>query len=247
MAVLLLIITSTFLVSLIAFIGIFSLSLNRELIKKAVFYFVALSIGGLMGDAFFHLLPEATEKFENGNAFLFVLGGFFLFLIIEKIIHWRHCHDEDCEVHTFAYMNLIGDAVHNFIDGMIIAVSFAVSPAVGFASTVAIILHEIPQEVGDFGVLVHGGFSRKKALFFNFLTAVTAVLGGVFGFYLLFWADTLSKFFLAFAAGGFIYIAATDLIPEIQKERNIKKSLLIYGVIFLGITIMYLLKFLEIG
>lgn len=243
---LILIVLSALIVSLIAFVGIFSFSLNGDLLKKTVFYFVALSIGGLMGDAFIHLLPEAIEGFNNGNAFLFALIGFFLFLVIEKIIHWRHCHESDCPVHTFAYMNLIGDAIHNFIDGIIIAVSFATNIGVGVASTIAIILHEIPQEFGDFGVLIHGGFSRKRALFYNFLTAIAAIFGGIFGFYLLFLIEPLSKYLLAFAAGGFLYIAATDLIPEIQKEQNIKKSLLNYGVIFLGVLSMYFLKFLEI-
>ncbi|MBI2053996.1 MAG: ZIP family metal transporter [Candidatus Staskawiczbacteria bacterium] len=246
MATLFLIILSAFLVSLISFIGIFTLSLNEKILKKLLFYFVALAVGGLMGDAFLHLLPEATEEFGNGNAFVFALAGFFLFLMVEKIIHWRHCHESDCKVHTFVYMNLIGDAIHNFIDGIIIAVSFAISFKIGVASTIAIILHEIPQEVGDFGVLMHGGFGRKKALLFNFLTAITSVLGGIFGFYLLFLVEPLSKYLLAFAAGGFLYIAATDLIPEIQKENNIKKSSLNYAVIFLGIIAMYLLKFLEV-
>lgn len=246
MATLFLIILSTLLVSLVAFIGVFSLSLNKKFLKNAVFYFVALSIGGLMGDAFLHLLPEATEEFGDGRVFLFVLAGFFLFLLIEKIIYWRHCHEEDCPVHTFVYMNLIGDAVHNFIDGIVIAVSFATNFGVGVASTAAIFLHEIPQEIGDFGVLMHGGFNRKKALFFNFLTALTAIFGGIIGFYLLFFIEPLSKYLLAFSAGGFIYIAATDLIPEIQKEHKIKKSLLNYLIIFLGVLAMYFLKFLEV-
>lgn len=243
MATLFLIVLSTFLVSLLSFLGIFTLSLNEKLLKKAIFYFVALSAGGLMGGAFFHLFPEAIEKFENGNAFLYILTGFFLFLIVEKVIHWRHCHEGDCPVHTFAYMNLIGDAIHNFIDGLIIAASYIVNPGVGIATTAAVFLHEIPQEIGDFGVLIYGGFSKKKALFYNFLTAVTAVFGGIFGFFLLTVAKNISPFLLAFAAGGFIYIAATDLIPELGKETNIKKSVINLGVIFLGIIIMYFLKF----
>lgn len=242
MPTLILIILSTFVVSLFSFIGLIGLSFKKEFLKKAVFYFVALSIGGLMGDAFFHLLPEAVEEFNSEKVFLFVLAGFFLFLIIEKVIHWRHCHEDDCPVHTFAYMSLVGDAVHNFIDGLIIAVSFSTSIGVGLASTLAVVLHEIPQEIGDFGVLIHGGFSAKKALYFNFLTALTAIIGGIFGFYLIFLVSDLSKFLLAFAAGGFLYISATDLIPEIQKERSIKKSLFIYGFIALGMLLMYSLK-----
>lgn len=232
--------------SLISFIGIFTLSLKEKILEKALFFLVSLSIGGLMGGAFLHLLPEAAEEFENGEVFLYTLVGFFLFLIIEKIIYWRHCHKSRCPIHTFTYMNLIGDGIHNFTDGLIIAAGFIASPGLGIASTVAIFLHEIPQEIGDFGVLVYGGFSRKKALFFNFLTALTAILGGVFGFYLLSFTEVASKFLLAFAAGGFLYIAASDLIPEIRKERDIKKFFVNFGIIFLGILAMYLLKFLGV-
>ncbi len=246
MSVLFLILISTFLVSLISFIGIFTLSLKEKILEKALFFLVSLSIGGLMGGAFLHLLPEAAEEFENGEVFLYTLVGFFLFLIIEKIIYWRHCHKSRCPIHTFTYMNLIGDGIHNFTDGLIIAAGFIASPGLGIASTVAIFLHEIPQEIGDFGVLVYGGFSRKKALFFNFLTALTAILGGVFGFYLLSFTEVASKFLLAFAAGGFLYIAASDLIPEIRKERDIKKFFVNFGIIFLGILAMYLLKFLGV-
>lgn len=246
MDTLFLIILSAFLVSLISFIGIFTLSLNEKILKKTLFYFVALSVGGLMGGAFLHLLPEAIEKLGDARAFLYVLIGFFLFFIIEKIIHWRHCHDGHCPIHTFAYMNLIGDGIHNFIDGLIIATGFVVNPGLGIASTAAIFLHEIPQEIGDFGVLVYGGVDKKKALLLNFLTAVTAVLGGIIGFYLLSFAENISGFLLAFAAGGFLYIAASDLIPEIRKEADIKKSFLNFGIIFLGIFSMYLLKFLGV-
>jgi len=246
MSVLFSIILSTFLVSLISFIGIFALSLNEKILKKTLFYFVALSVGGLMGGAFLHLLPEAVEKFGDSRVFLYVLFGFFLFFIIEKVVHWRHCHEDHCPVHTFAYMSLIGDGIHNFIDGLIIATGFIVNPGLGIASTFAIFLHEIPQEIGDFGVLVYGGISKKRALFLNFLTALTAVLGGIVGFYLLSFVEDISGFLLAFAAGGFLYIAASDLIPEIRKETNIKKSFLNFSIIFLGILSMYFLKFLEV-
>lgn len=229
-------------VSLASFIGVFTLSLSKEILNKAVFYLVALSVGGLMGGAFLHLLPEASQKLSAENVFLYTLGGFFLFLIIEKIIHWRHCHKGDCSIHTFAYMNLVGDGVHNFIDGLIMAAAFITSPGVGIASTIAIFLHEIPQEIGDFGVLIYGGLSRKKALFFNFLTALTAVIGGVFGYYLLSFTEMASVFLLPVAAGGFLYIAASDLIPEIRKENDVKKSVLNFVIIFLGILAMYFLK-----
>lgn len=198
-----------------------------------------------MGGAFLHLLPEASEKVNGENIFLFTLIGFFLFLIIEKIIHWRHCHKDVCPIHTFVYMNLMGDAIHNFIDGIIIAASFIFNPSVGFASTVAIFLHEIPQEIGDFGVLVYGGIDKRRALFLNFLTAITSVVGGVLGFYFLGAVQNISQYLLSIAAGGFIYIAATDLIPEIRKENDPKKSIINFGIIFLGIMLMYILKTLE--
>ncbi|MEK7665215.1 MAG: ZIP family metal transporter [Patescibacteria group bacterium] len=246
MATLFLIILSAFLVSLASFVGIFTLSFKENILKNFLFYFVALSVGGLMGGAFLHLLPEATEKLGSSRAFLWVLMGFFLFFIIEKIIHWRHCHEDHCPIHTFAYMNLIGDGIHNFIDGLIMAAGFVTNPSLGIASTVAIILHEIPQEIGDFGVLLYGGITKKRALFLNFLTAITAVLGGIAGFYLLFFIERISGFLLAFAAGGFLYIAASDLIPEIRKETNTKKSFLNFSIIFLGILLMYFVKFLEV-
>ncbi len=243
MTTLFLIFLSTFVVSLLSFIGVFTLALNESLLKKIIFYLVALSAGALMGGAFLHLLPEAVEEFGNGNAFLFVLVGFFLFFAIEKIIHWRHCHEGHCPVHTFAYINLIGDSIHNFIDGIIIAAGFLASPALGFASAAAIFLHEIPQEFGDFGVLLYAGINKKRALMLNFLTAVTAVAGGIFGYYLLSFADKILPFLLAFAAGNFIYVSASDLIPEIRKETNAKKSFLNIGIILFGILLMYLLKF----
>lgn len=245
MATLFLIILFTFLVSLVSFIGVFTLALNKKILNNIVFYLVALSVGGLMGGAFLHLLPEAVEEMDPLNVFLFVLAGFFMFLIIEKYIHWRHCHKEHCEIHSFAYMNLVGDAVHNFIDGLIMAAAFISGFSLGIAATIAIVLHEIPQEIGDFGVLVYGGFQRKKALFYNFITAITAIAGGVIGYYALSFSNTASVFLLPFAAGGFLYIAAADLIPEIRKENDVKKSLLNFVIIFLGLMAMYLLKFLE--
>lgn len=236
------IILATFLVSLLSFIGVFTLSLRENLLNRVVFYLVALSIGGLMGGAFLHLMPEAIEKIDVANSFLFVLIGFFMFFVIEKLIHWRHCHEGHCDKHTFAYMNLIGDSIHNFLDGLIIAASFIASPGVGIASTVAIFLHEIPQELGDFGVLVYSGMAKKRALLLNFLTAVTAVAGGIIGFFLTSQIEAVSAPLLALAAGGFLYIAATDLIPEIRKEVSIKKTLINFCIIFLGIFVMYLLK-----
>ena len=239
------ILLSTFLVSLIAFIGILALAIKEKLLKKIIFLLIALSAGALMGDAFLHLIPEAIGL-SNKYIFLYILVGFITFFLIEKILHWRHCHDGKCPVHTFAYINLIGESVHNFIDGLIIAASFIINTPLGIATTIAIALHEIPQEIGDFGVLVHGGFEKTKALFLNFLVALTAIFGGLIGFYLSNNTQTFIELLIPFTAGGFIYIAASDLIPELKKEVDNKKSLLNFIAFIFGTFLMYLLTFISI-
>jgi zinc and cadmium transporter len=242
---LLLILGATVLVSLISFVGVFTLAMRRKVLEKYILALVALSAGALMGGAFLHLIPESIKSFSIDGVFLYVLAGFSLFFIIEKILHWRHCHKQNCKVHSFAYMNLVGDGVHNFIDGLIIASSFLIDVRVGFVSTFAIMLHEIPQEIGDFGVLLHGGFSKLKALFLNFLSALTAIFGGIVGYLLSGVIESFTVSLLPFAAGGFIYIAASDLIPELRKEVGLKKVLLNFSIFLIGILLMYLVKFLE--
>lgn len=244
MDILFLILISTFLISLIAFVGILTLLLKEKLLEKILLFLVSLAAGALMGGAFLHLIPEAIKEFYNFNIFIYVLIGFVLFFLIEKILHWRHCHQEKCDVHTFAYMSLFGDAVHNFIDGLIIAASFITNIQLGIVTSLAVALHEIPQEIGDFGILVYGGFKKIKALFLNFIIALTAILGGIVGYFLSSYVGSFVMFLLPFAAGGFIYIAASDLIPEIRKEVNIKKAFYNFGIFILGILIMYGVKFL---
>jgi zinc and cadmium transporter len=236
---------STFFISLISFIGIFTLALKDKLLDKIVLLLVSLSAGALMGGAFLHLLPESVELSEGLDVFLFVLVGFALFFLIEKVLHWRHCDKGECKVHTFTYMNLIGDSIHNFIDGLIMATSFVISIPLGMTTTMAIALHEIPQEIGDFGVLIYGGFTKKKALVLNFLTALTAVFGGLIGFFISNKVENVKLFILPFAAGGFLYIAASDLIPEIRKETSLKKSMIYFGIFILGIFIMYAVTFIA--
>lgn len=235
------ILMSTISVSMISFIGILTLFIKEKLFERILLTFVSLSAGGLIGSAFLHLLPEAIEEFATFNTFFYTLIGFILFFFIEKFLHWRHCHVEKCPIHTLAYMNLLGDSIHNFIDGLIIAASFITNIPLGITATLAIILHEIPQEIGDFSVLVYAGLKKSKALFLNFIVAIVAIFGGIFGYFLSTYMESFIVFLIPFAAGGFIYIASSDLVPEIRKEVNLKKSSVSFGIFIIGILIMYML------
>ena len=233
---------ATFIVSLISFVGVVTLALKDKILNKILLILIGLSAGALMGGAFLHLLPEAVEKSTGLDVYLFVLIGFILFFLIEKVLHWRHCHKGECDVHTFQYMNLVGDSIHNFIDGLIMAASFVVAIPLGITTTIAIATHEIPQEIGDFGVLLYGGFSKKRAIMLNFVVALTAVLGGIVGYFVSKSIENIVVFILPFAAGGFIYIAATDLVPEIRKELDMKKYMATLFVFICGILIMWVTK-----
>ncbi|HOJ16915.1 MAG TPA: ZIP family metal transporter, partial [Caldisericia bacterium] len=213
-------IVASIVVSLISLIGILFLLVNEKTLNNILFILIGFATGGLLGGAFFHLLPEALEKSSNPTlTFLYVILGFIIFFILERYIHWRHCHKEGkCDVHVVSYLSLMGDGIHNLIDGMIIATSFQVNISFGLITTLAIILHEIPQEIGDFGVLVYGGLSKLKALFYNFLSALTAIIGVFIGYFLTTSIENFSSVLLPIAAGGFIYIAASDLVPELHKE-----------------------------
>jgi zinc and cadmium transporter len=236
------ILLATFIVSLISFVGVVCLALKENILNKILLILIGLSAGALMGGAFLHLLPEAVEKSTGLDVYLFVLIGFILFFLIEKVLHWRHCHKGECDVHTFQYMNLVGDSIHNFIDGMIMAASFVVSVPLGITTTIAISTHEIPQEIGDFGVLLYGGFSKRRAITLNFVVALTAVLGGIVGYFVSNLIENIVLFILPFAAGGFIYIAATDLVPEIRKELDMRKYMATLLVFICGILIMWITK-----
>lgn len=198
-----------------------------------------------MGGAFLHLLPEALEESSDIElSLIYFLLGFILFFLIEKYLHWRHCHKGECDIHAFSYLSLIGDGIHNFIDGLIIAVSFVASPALGVSTSIAIAAHEIPQELGDFAILIYGGFSRRKALFLNFLVALMAVLGGVVGFYLTNSIEGSLSLLMPIAAGGFTYIASADLLPEIREIKNPVTSLGYIVCFLIGIVLLWLIKFI---
>jgi len=241
----LIILVACLLISLCVWVAILLLLLKRKTLQNITILLVALSAGALMGGAFTHLLPEASQVLDINTVYLIVLIAFIFFFLMEKLLFWRHCHNGVCPVHTFGYMNLVGDSIHNFIDGLVIASTFLVDFNLGVATTLAIALHEIPQEIGDFGVLIHAGFSQKKALIVNYLVALTVVLGGIVGYFTSFYLKDVISYLLPFAAGGFIYIAASDLMPEIKKEADIKKSLFAFLIFVLGIALMYVFKFIS--
>lgn len=237
------ILISTFLISLIAFIGALTLFLKEKLLNRILLILVAFSAGSLLGSAFFHIIPEAIENLGMDRVFnlfyIFIILGFCMFFVLENFIKWHHHHvKEHPEIKPFSYLILISDGIHNFIDGLIIAASFIVAFPVGLATALAVALHEIPQEIGDFGILVYSGFKKIKALFLNFLSAIAVVFGGVVGFLFSEKIGQSIVYFLPFAAGTFIYIAASDLIPEIKQ----KVSWLYFFIFLGGIGIMLLLK-----
>lgn len=239
------IVAATLFVSFISLIGIFTLPLQDRSLKKILLVLVGFSAGTLMGGAFLHLIPESLESGSDG-IFVMVIIGFLLFFLMEKIL-WRHCHENRCEIHTFAYLNLVGDAVHNLIDGLIIAAAFVTNIPLGIATMIAVAAHEIPQEIGDFGVLVYGGFKKKKALFLNLVTALTALIGGLLGYFLSSYVENALSILLPLAAGGFIYIASVDLLPEIHKETDRWKTTLSTILFIAGIGLMWLLRFIVKG
>ena len=234
------------LVSLVSLVGIFSLSLREEWIRKYIFIFVSLAVGALLGDAFIHLIPEAFEE-SASSAGLFIIIGVLIFFTLEKFLHWHH-HGEDegeAHIHPVGKLVLFSDGIHNFIDGVIIGVSFMVSVPVGLATTLAVILHEIPQEIGDFAVLLHAGYTKKRALYLNFLSALFAILGTVVAFLLGESGEAFTTWVLPFAAGGFIYIATSDLIPELHKTKELRHSISELALVLVGVLSMLALTLLD--
>jgi len=215
------------LVSLVSFSGWFVIGLSAQRLHSLVPNLVALAVGVLLGDAFIHLIPDAvTRQGSVREVCLTVLVGMFVFFMLEKLVRWRHDHNTDIspvanEILPLAKMNLIGDAIHNFVDGILIAGSFLVDPALGFTTTIAIIAHEIPQELGDVGALLRGGFKPRQAVLFNFYCSLTVLLGVMFTLLLSQIAESSLTLLLPIAASGFIYIAASDLIPVLHERSSL--------------------------
>jgi len=242
MADLVVILASVTVVSLVSLIGILFVGLKQALLGQILMVLIGFASGSMIGAVFFDLLPESLENTGPG-IWQYVVIGIVFFFVMEKFLHWRHCHDEKCPVHPFAYLNLVGDGVHNFVDGAVIAANFLISYSLGIATTLAVLFHEIPQELGDYGVLVYGGFGRKKALTYNFLSALTAVAGSLVTYYLASRVQGVALL-VPFAAGGFIYIAATDLMPELHKRSQAKESLIQLVTFVAGIGLMFTLGIL---
>jgi zinc and cadmium transporter len=205
---------------------------------------ISLAVGALFGDALVHLIPEAfAEGSSVPTTAAYVLMGILIFYALEAFLHWHHEHRSQAAepVHPMAYVNLLADGLHNFVDGLVIGASFLAGPPIGIATTIAVALHEIPQELGDFGILVRSGFTRRRALTMNFVTALLAVLGAVISLLIAGEIEGYTPVMLGITAGGFIYLAGADLIPELHKEHNLPGSLVQFLAVIVGMGLMFLL------
>lgn len=247
---------SILVVSGISLIGIVTFSIKNHVLSKLLTVFVAIATGALLGDAFIHLIPEAGEVLPLQEIGLYILVGIAVFFILEKFLHWHHhhetheadvtdCHDCDHHIRPFGTLIIVSDIFHNVLDGAIIAASYFISVEVGIATTIAIALHEIPQEIGDFGVLLHAGYSKAQALVANFASALSAFFGAIVVFFIGTSFETWMPALSAIAAGGFIYIAIADLIPELHKDTGAKRSLVQFLFVALGVLAMLALTLFE--
>jgi zinc and cadmium transporter len=236
------IIGSSLLMCVLALAGVTTLSLSEKTMQRLLLPLVALSAGSLLGGAFFHMIPESLEKTgADIPVYIYVVAGFAFFLLLEQLLHWHHCHREETHCKKpQTYLILIGDGIHNFIGGIAVAGTFLIDVRLGISTWLAAAAHEVPQEMGDFGVLVHGGWSRKKALLLNLLSASTFLLGGLLT-YMLSFSDWI-YYLIPFAAGNFIYIGASDLIPEVNKHESFSRNILHFCCFGIGILILLTLR-----
>ncbi|MCX6778878.1 MAG: ZIP family metal transporter [Candidatus Magasanikbacteria bacterium] len=237
------IILANLVVGIIGILGAFLIIKFFQNRHDSLLYLVSFAAGSMIAVSFFDLIPEAIEKHGNLMAVMeFLVLGFILFMLIEKAFIFYHCHEENCQVHSSIKLVMIGDTIHNILDGVAIAASFLAGNTIGLFTTLAIIIHEIPQEVGDFGVLLHGGYSKTKALLSNFGSAVGAILGGIVAFFTLNYFSSYLPYVLAITAGGFIYISAADLLPEMHRRGNTRTKIFFHSlVVILGVIVMWLL------
>lgn len=232
----------------------------RVFSEKHIPQLVSYAIGALLGAVFLEVLPHAFEDHERiGLVSLTILAGILLFFLLEKLVLWRHCHHAHCEAHEAhqvahdhgrsGLLILVGDTFHNFVDGVLIAAAFLQSPELGAVTALAIIAHEIPQELGDFLILLHSGYSRARALLFNVLSSLATLLGGVLGYYLLADMQEAIPYLLALAAASMLYVAVADLIPGLHKRTALKATVQQITLIVAGVGSIALAGFLihELG
>lgn len=236
------ILVSTFAMSLFAWVGLLTFALKEKYLRAILLPLVAFSAGALLGGAFLHLLPESIHEGHSSlSTYLWVLAGFTVFFALEQFISWHHCHKMPSEhIKPVTYLVLLADGIHNFIGGLAIAGSFLVSVNAGLITWIAAAAHEIPQEFGDFGILVHGGWKKSTALIYNFMSALTVVLGGIVAYMIAGSFDT--AFLLPFAAGNFIYIAASDLIPEIKQTESVRVGISHFVAFIAGLGLLLAVK-----
>jgi zinc and cadmium transporter len=240
---------ATLVVSLVSLVGILFFSLRKGISHGLLHLLIAFSAGTTLGTSFFDLLPETLRLMDTQLAVGFVAIGFSLFYFLERFIYCYHGHPGNLEAmgqqpkapKTFVYLNLIGDGIHNLFDGVIVATTFLLDPSVGIITTLSIILHELPQEMGDYAVLVYGGLKERSALLLNLVVALTTVLGGMLTLQFIGAVMTARVYLLAVAGGGFIYLSASELIPELRDERNTVRSMMQFSVFALGLVVIWYL------
>ncbi|MBP6003968.1 MAG: ZIP family metal transporter [Pyrinomonadaceae bacterium] len=236
--ILLWIVASGILMSLIAVVGGATFFVLGDRMERFLLPLVAFSAGALIGGAFFHLIPASLQKTGISlTLFVWVLIGFSLFFALEQFLHWHHCRKAEATCKKpLTYLILFGDGLHNFIGGMAIAGTFLLDIRLGIAAWLAAAAHEIPQELGDMGVLLYGGWSKNQALVFNFLSSLTFLAGGLVVYFVSYQFDI--SFLIPFAAGNFIYIGATDLIPEVNKHGSLSVNVKHFLSFIIGLGFM---------
>lgn len=238
---------SVTIISLISLIGVIILTLNKKEAENKLLYLVGFSAGSMLGGAFYHLLPESLENHNIITVSTLALAGILTSYSIEILINWKLNRLQTSKNHpqAFIYMNLLGDGIHNFIDGMVVAGAFQIDNKLGLVTSIAIILHEIPQEIGDFAVLMYGGIEPKKALIYNLLSGTTAIFGAIVALTLSQYIDELSGLLIPFAFGNFLYIAGSDLVPKLRDEKNLFHSLVQLMFMVAGVLLLYTLRTFE--
>jgi len=218
---------------------------------------VSFAIGTLLGAAFLEVIPHAFERGDPYQAAVAILGGIFAFFVLEKLLLWRHCHTEDCDAHEHAppaydgqrsgTLIVVGDTVHNFVDGILIAAAFLQSTELGIITALAIVAHEIPQEVGDFLILLHSGYTRAQALALNLVSSAATLVGGVLGYFLLSAFESWQTGLLGIVAASMIYVAVADLIPGLHRRPELGATAVQATLIACGIAVIALVRALLGG